>query len=264
MGRTVAHKGPLMTKAVHIDIVSDIVCPWCAIGYHQLRTALDDLGMEAEIHWQPFQLNPDMGPEGTKSGRTSAREIWHHALNRAARTGIISQPIGAEQGFTFRFTDAMRMVNTHDAHQLIHWAALDGRDTEVNQAFQKAYFTDGLDVSDRDVLIKLVSDLGFDADEARTILEDQRYDGAVREQMDVLAPAGHQQCARPSYSSANIWCPVRQVSSGFVRCSRKLPSNRPREEWFGSSNKKPCSEAGFLFFCRQNEPHKDRLVIRKG
>ena len=189
MGKTVAHKGPLMTKAVHIDIVSDIVCPWCAIGYHQLRTALDDLGMEAEIHWQPFQLNPDMGPEGQNLGE-HLREKYGITPEQSRQNREHITAVGAEQGFTFRFTDAMRMVNTHDAHQLIHWAALDGRDTEVNQAFQKAYFTDGLDVSDRDVLIKLVSDLGFDADKARAILEDQRYDGAVREQIDVWRQQG--------------------------------------------------------------------------
>ncbi|WP_321448393.1 DsbA family oxidoreductase [uncultured Cohaesibacter sp.] len=178
-----------MTKAVHIDIVSDVVCPWCAIGYHQLRTVLDDLGMDAEIHWQPFQLNPDMGPEGQNLGEHLGEKYGiTPEQSRQNRDHITA--VGAELGFTFRFTEEMRMLNTHDAHQLIHWAALKGRDTEVKQAFQKAYFTDGLDVSDQDVLVKLVSDLGFDGDEARAILDDQRYDGAVREQMDFWRQQG--------------------------------------------------------------------------
>ncbi|WP_319411884.1 DsbA family oxidoreductase [uncultured Cohaesibacter sp.] len=178
-----------MTKALHIDIVSDVVCPWCAIGYHQLRHALDELGMEAAIHWQPFQLNPDMGTEGQNLGEHLGEKYGitpqQSRQNRAHITAI-----GADLGFTFNFTDEMRMVNTHDAHQLIHWAGLVGRDSEVKEAFQKAYFTDGLDVSDRSVLIALVADLGFDAEEARAILQEQRYDGAVRKQMDFWRQQG--------------------------------------------------------------------------
>ena len=178
-----------MTQAVHIDIVSDVVCPWCAIGYHQLRTALEDLKMEAEIHWQPFQLNPHMAPEGQNLGE-HLREKYGVTPEQSRQNRDHITRLGAEVGFPFNFTDDMRMLNTHDAHQLIHWAGLEGRDTDVKQAFQRAYFTDGLDISDRDTLIQLVADLGFDADEARAVLAEQRYDGDVKKQMDFWRQQG--------------------------------------------------------------------------
>nr|WP_319483213.1 DsbA family oxidoreductase [uncultured Cohaesibacter sp.] len=171
-----------MTQPLHIDIVSDVVCPWCAVGYNQLRVALERLGLEAEIRWQPFQLNPDMAPEGQNLGE-HLREKYGVTPAQSKQNRDHITRLGAEVGFQFHFTDDMRMFNTHDAHQLIHWAGLSGRDTEVKQAFQKAYFADGLDISNREVLVGIVADLGFDADEARAILSEQRYDREVREDM---------------------------------------------------------------------------------
>jgi len=167
------------TQPLRIDIVSDVVCPWCIVGYSQLKQALETTGTAHEIHWHPFELNPEMGPEGQNMGEHitekygSTRE--QSLANRAQLTNL-----GAGLGFDFNFTDEMRMHNTFNAHQLIHWANMQDLGNALEQALFSAHFTHQRDLSDIDVLADIATEVGLDATEAKAVLEDQRYAEDVR------------------------------------------------------------------------------------
>ena len=165
---------------LRIDIVSDVVCPWCAIGWRQLEAALAATGIDAEIHWHPFELNPELGPEGEDLFGYLSRKYGitpeQSRANRARITGL-----GAELGFTFAFDDRSRIRNSFRAHQLIHWAGLGGRAHAAKQALFAAHFTRGEDIADLDVLTGIAAAIGLDPEEARTVLAEGRYAEAVRE-----------------------------------------------------------------------------------
>ena len=165
---------------LRIDIVSDVVCPWCAIGWRQLEAALAATGIDAEIHWHPFELNPELGPEGEDLFGYLSRKYGitpeQSRANRARITGL-----GAELGFTFAFDDRSRIRNSFRAHQLIHWAGLAGRAHAAKQALFSAHFTRGEDIADLDVLTRIAAAIGLDPEEARTVLAEGRYAEAVRE-----------------------------------------------------------------------------------
>ena len=166
---------------VRVDIVSDVVCPWCVIGFGQFQRALAQATRPpaVDIHWQPFELNPDMPPEGENLREHLARKAGITAeQSRAARQQLTA--LGEDLGFSFHFTDDMRIANTFRAHQLLHWAAGHGRQTELKLALFRAYFTRGEDISDSDTLLHAAASVGLPADEARAVLEDGRYADAVR------------------------------------------------------------------------------------
>ena len=164
---------------LRIDIVSDVVCPWCAIGWRQLERALATAHAPAEIHWHPFELNPQLGPEGEELFPYLARKYGttpeRSRADRARITGL-----GAELGFTFAFDDHSRIRNTFRAHQLIHWAGLHGRAHAAKQALFAAHFTRGEDIHDLAVLAAVAETIGLDPAEARAVIEEGRYAEAVR------------------------------------------------------------------------------------
>jgi predicted DsbA family dithiol-disulfide isomerase len=167
---------------LRIDFVSDIVCPWCAIGLASLEQALARLQGEvsAEIHFQPFELNPQMAAEGediaehlqARYGLTEAQLAENQARIRDR---------GAELGFVFDANARSRTWNTFDAHRLLHWAGLEGRQRELKHALLRAYFTEGRNVSDHDTLVALATAVGLDAGRARTILASDEFAADVRE-----------------------------------------------------------------------------------
>lgn len=169
----------LQPKKLQIDIVSDVMCPWCVIGYKQLAEALEATNTPHEIRWHPFELNPEMPAEGQnirehlaeKYGSTTEQSN----ANRAAMTKA-----GAELGFEFRYTDDMRMHNTFNVHQLMHWADQQGRKHDLEMAFFTAHFTDGRNLSDDAVLADVAAEIGLDRDEALAVLADQRFAADVR------------------------------------------------------------------------------------
>jgi len=135
-----------MSTPLKIDFVSDVSCPWCIIGLRGLTEALDQLGSEvqAEIHFQPFELNPNMPAEG--------QNIVEHITEKYGSTAEQSQAnrerirdMGAALGFAFRTDGQSRIYNTFDAHRLLHWAGLEGLQYNLKEALFKAYFTDGQD-----------------------------------------------------------------------------------------------------------------------
>ncbi len=166
---------------IQIDIVSDVVCPWCVIGYRQLERAIGILAdkVDVSVRWHPFELAPDMAPEG-KNIRDYARERYgatpeQSLSNRARLTGI-----GETLGIDFRFSEDSRIYNTFDAHLLLAWAGEQGKQTALKLALFNAYFTDQANVSDADVLLDVAESVGLDRIEAAAILADKRYGPQIR------------------------------------------------------------------------------------
>ena len=165
--------------ALRIDIVSDIVCPWCVVGYRQLAEALKQTHTAHEIHWHPFELNPDMPEEG-QNLREHIMEKYGSSQQESDASRIRITEAGAEVGFEFNFIDDTRMHNTFKAHQLLHWAADYGLKHELKQALFAAHFTDNRNISDEEVLADIAEDVGLDREQALAVLADRRYAEVVR------------------------------------------------------------------------------------
>jgi len=172
-----------MKPELKIDFVSDVSCPWCAIGLQSLQTALQRLDgqLQADIHFQPFELNPAMGPAG--------QDITEHLHEKygstpeqaaAARENIRAR--GAALGFEFAMDKRARIYNTFDAHRLLHWAEREGKQLALKQALLKAYFTNGEDPSNHALLVRVATEVGLDGSQAQAILDSDTYAADVRAQ----------------------------------------------------------------------------------
>jgi predicted DsbA family dithiol-disulfide isomerase len=171
-----------MAAPLKIDFVSDVSCPWCVIGLRALEQALERIGdaAPAAIHFQPFELNPHLPPEGQDIVEHLAQK-YGSTREQLQRNQEAIRARGATLGFTFDMTRRSRVYNTFDAHRLLHWAQLEGRQHAVKSALFVAYFTDGRDPSHRDVLIDVAAQAGLDPLQAREVLESDRYADEVRE-----------------------------------------------------------------------------------
>jgi predicted DsbA family dithiol-disulfide isomerase len=180
-----------MKPKLKIDFVSDVACPWCAIGLASLQLALSHLDDEAqtEMVMHPFELNPQMAAEGEtliehigrKYGRTPEQILQAQAELRER---------GAAVGFSFG--PRTRIYNTFDAHRLLHWARLQGKQVELKAALLKAYHGEGKPPSNHDVLIEAAQSVGLDAAKARAVLQDGTYASEVRaEEEQYLAMGIH-------------------------------------------------------------------------
>ncbi|MBA1429646.1 DsbA family oxidoreductase [Pseudomonas orientalis] len=172
-----------MSTALKIDFISDVSCPWCVIGLRGLTEALDQLGAEvqAEIHFQPFELNPKMPPEGQNIVEHISEKYGASAEESQANRARI-RDMGAELGFAFRTDGQSRIYNTFDAHRLLHWAGLEGLQYNLKEALFKAYFSDGQDPSDHATLASIAESVGLDPKRADDILASEEYAAEVREQ----------------------------------------------------------------------------------
>jgi predicted DsbA family dithiol-disulfide isomerase len=171
-----------MANRLKIDFVSDVSCPWCVIGIKSLEQALARVGDEvaADIHFQPFELNPQMPPEGEDIAEHIARK-YGSTPDQLARNQEGIRARGAALGFTFEMGKRSRIYNTFDAHRLLHWAELEGRQHALKNALFTAYFTEGRDPSDREVLVEVATRAGLDPQQARDVLESGRYAAETRE-----------------------------------------------------------------------------------
>ncbi|KZM52024.1 DsbA family oxidoreductase [Labrenzia sp. OB1] len=170
-----------LENLLQIDIVSDVVCPWCIVGFKQLEQAIEVTGVSAAIKWHPFELNPDMPQEGENLRAHIMRKYGVSAEQSQDTRERLTQ-LGAGLGFDFRFTDGMQMVNTFKAHQLLHWAGPEGKEHPLKMALFEAYFKDGKDVSDTDTLADIAASVGLDRQEAVRVLQDGRFADVVREE----------------------------------------------------------------------------------
>ncbi len=170
-----------MTKAMKIDFVSDVSCPWCIIGLGGLEEALARVGdlVEATIVLQPFELNPDMPPEGQNLGEHVFEKYGATPEQSAANREQI-RARAAEVGFTIATTPDSRIYNTFDAHRLLHWAGLEGGQLALKHALFEAYFTRGENPSDHDVLVAAAERAGIDPVKARDVLTSGRFADHVR------------------------------------------------------------------------------------
>ncbi len=173
-------------KTLHIDFVSDIVCPWCVVGLGGLTEALGRLkgeGIAAEIRFQPFELNPQMPPEGENIvehiGRKYGSTPEQSAKNREM---IRARAAEAWPGFQMRMGEASRIWNTFDAHRLLHWAGTIGMAEQraLKEALFTAHFTEGRTMTDARVLADAAAAAGLDRDEAAAVLAEGRHADAVR------------------------------------------------------------------------------------
>jgi predicted DsbA family dithiol-disulfide isomerase len=180
-----------MSKQIRIDFVSDVSCPWCAIGLKSLETALARSAdvVNAELHFQPFELNPDMGPEGQDIAEHIAEKYGATPEQQEHSREMIRQR-GADVGFTFDMAKRGRIYNTFDAHRLLHWAEQQGKQRDLKMALFETYFTKGDDPSSHEVLLRVVGEVGLDQAEAAGILETDAYADEVREREQFFQRAG--------------------------------------------------------------------------
>lgn len=176
---------------IKIDFVSDVSCPWCAVALNGLEQAIARLGdaVVVDVTFQPFELNPQMPAEGQDTFEHLHQKYGSSEEQQAINREVIRER-GAAVGFVFNRRD--RVYNTFDAHRLLHWAGLEGADSQraMKHALLRAYFTDGLDVSSHEVLVRVATDVGLDAARAQQILASDEFAVEVRARQRYYAQHG--------------------------------------------------------------------------
>ncbi|WP_159023415.1 DsbA family protein [Formosa sp. L2A11] len=170
-----------MTNKLKIDIVSDVVCPWCTIGYKRLEKAILELGVQdqVDIEWQPFELNPKMPAEG-QNVQEHIEEKYGATLEQQKESQQNMADTGEALGFTFDYFDEMRMVNTFEAHILLEYAHTFGKQTNLKMRLMTAFFSERKDVSDRAILKQALLDVGLNAEEGLALLDQEAAQSEVR------------------------------------------------------------------------------------
>lgn len=172
-----------MPKPVTIDIVSDITCPWCAIGLRGLEEGLKRAGdaVDATIRFHPFELNPDMPPEGRNMVEHLGERLGASPEQLAASRETLRAK-AAELDFVMAQGPQSRIYNTFDAHRLLAWAEPSGKQQALKRALLEAYFALGQNLADPDVLVAAAEKSGLDGAEARAVLASDRYADDVRQE----------------------------------------------------------------------------------
>lgn len=178
-------------SALRIDIISDIVCPWCLVGLLQLLQALEARNQTAALHWHPFELNPDMPAEGQNLREHIAEKYGASAADSQATRDRLTE-IGADLGFAFAFSEGSRMVNTFLAHQLLDWVGEQASQLPLKLALFRAYFSQGRDVSDPQILLEIAAEAGLDPEDARQALVSGDHIQPVRMKEDYWRQQGIQ------------------------------------------------------------------------
>ena len=180
-------------KTLKIDFVSDIACPWCAVGLAALEQAIDRVKdtVVVDVHFQPFQLNPQMGPDGQDIGEHLAQKYGSSPEQQAQNYAMIRQR-GAELGFDFREKGRGRTYNTFDCHRLLHWAEVEYPHLQnaLKKSLLKANFSDGLHIGMHDVLVQAAVAAGLDGERALEILQSDEFTSDVRERQSMYTQAG--------------------------------------------------------------------------
>ncbi|WP_034302655.1 DsbA family oxidoreductase [Herbaspirillum sp. RV1423] len=180
-----------MNNALKIDFVSDVVCPWCAIGLAGLNTALERLDPETHVDFtvHPFELNPGM-PTAGQAQLEHITEKYGISADQARANREQIRTRAASVGFTMNRDDDSRVYNTFDAHRLLAWAKEKNRQAELKLVLLKAYFTDGKNIADRNVLAELAIQAGLDGVEASEVLGSDRFSQEVKEEETLWAQRG--------------------------------------------------------------------------
>jgi predicted DsbA family dithiol-disulfide isomerase len=170
-----------MKEKLKIDIVSDVVCPWCTIGYKRLEKAINELGIQDQvaIEWQPFELNPNMPAEG-QNVTEHLTEKYGSTLEQQKESKQNMTNVGKELDFTFDYFDEMRMVNTFEAHILLEYAKEFGKQTELKMCLTTAFFSERKDVSKRDILNQALQAVGLNSEEGLAKLDNDQARKEIR------------------------------------------------------------------------------------
>ena len=179
-------------KKLQIDFVSDVACPWCAVGLNALERALERVGPDiaVELHMQPFELNPTMAAEGANAAQYLKAKYGMGDEQLAVNRARITER-GAAEGFTFGTRE--HVWNTFDAHRLLHWAGIEGavgQQRALKHALLKAYHGEGRNPGAHDVLLDLAVQVGLPVDRARQVLQQNEYADEVRESERFWQQAG--------------------------------------------------------------------------
>jgi len=179
-----------MTK-LQIDIVSDVMCPWCIVGYKGLESALEQLApdVEATINWLPFELNPQMPIEG-QDVRQHLMEKYGTTEEQGEQNKEMIAQRGKEVDFNFNFSQQMRMINSFNLHRLLAWAKDQGKQHELQMALFSAHFTKNIALNEHKELIKIVSSIGLDAEKAKYILNSDAYAEQIRAEQKISLESG--------------------------------------------------------------------------
>jgi predicted DsbA family dithiol-disulfide isomerase len=178
-------------RIMKIDVVSDVSCPWCVIGLKSLETALEKIGdeLQADLHFQPFELNPQMAPGGESVAEHLAKK-YGAPPEEFRKSEEMLRSRGEQLGFKFDMSRRTHIYNTFDAHRLLRWAESQGRSRLLKHALFAAYFTEGRDPSNHDVLVELAKQVGLDPARARQVLESDEYAREVREREQYYTQRG--------------------------------------------------------------------------
>jgi predicted DsbA family dithiol-disulfide isomerase len=182
-----------MATELKIDIVSDISCPWCIIGFKSLQTALKEIGPDiiANIEWQPFELNPQMPTEGQNITEHITQKYQISEQQADQNREAIKQR-GLSVGYEFGNREGGRIYNTFDAHRLLHWAKTQSKQTDLKLALFDLYFKDSGNPSAHDQLLKTVKSVDLDVIEAKQILDSDQFTADVRQLQQYYQNAGVQ------------------------------------------------------------------------
>lgn len=170
-----------MSKQIlNIDIISDVVCPWCVIGYGRLKKAIANVGADIEINmqWHPFELNPNMPQQG-ENLRTHLANKYGTTLEGSIKARAMLTEEGKKIGFTFNYFDQMKMLNTHQCHQLLHWAKDSGRQNALAEALFEHFFGNRGEFSEAE-LLSIVEKVGLSREQAAVVLSDNTESHEVR------------------------------------------------------------------------------------
>ena len=218
-----------MTQSLRIDFVSDVACPWCVVGLRSLLQALETVGsdVKAEIHFQPFELNPDMPPEGENTAE-HVQKKYGSSPERSASARQAIKENGERFGFTFNYGPESRIWNTFDAHRLLHWAGMEGKQLALKEALFKLNFTDQRPTNDPAALIDAVREAGLDPNRAREILQSDEYAEDVRRDEEMWRANGIS--AVPSVILNNRWLiQGGQPTEVFAQAIRDIVSGVAKE-----------------------------------
>jgi predicted DsbA family dithiol-disulfide isomerase len=171
-----------MHKPLKINFISDVSCPWCAVGWYSLRQVLERVGddLDVDVQFEPFELNPYMPAQGQNIVEHLGDKYGTTPEQSAESRETIRQR-AAEVGFTYHMTEQDRIYNTFDAHRLLHWAHLQGHQLALQERLLAAYQSEGRDPSDYDTLVQMAEQVGLDAHEAREVLDSGTYADDVRQ-----------------------------------------------------------------------------------
>ena len=176
-------------KQVKIEMIHDLICSWCPIGYTNLKQALNNLNVKADWYFLPFELNPDMPSEGERINDHLARHYhWSETKLRKYRSHLLA--VANEAGVKMDFSKRTHYYNSHKAHLLMHWSESINQQQTMKDRLMKAYFEQGLDIGRTKILLNIVKDLGLDTISAKTFMESKEAEQTMMAKQERVAKIG--------------------------------------------------------------------------